>query len=81
MLIMIVIYVTSVYGTYKFCQTSYSKNGQWSSINPDLLDLFMTLMPVINTILSFMYLLGFCYEKGHIKRKEIDLSKFYKVIK
>jgi len=81
MLIIIMIYIISVYGSYKFSQASYSKNGQWYSINPDLLDLFMTIIPIFNTVFSVMYLLGFCYEIGYTKRKEIDLSKFYKVIK
>jgi hypothetical protein len=77
MLILIIIYIVSVYGSYKFIQIAHSKGGIWEVLNPNLLDIFMTIMPFFNTGFSIMYLLGYCYEIGHIKRKKLDLSRFY----
>jgi hypothetical protein len=85
---LIIIYIISIYGSYKFIQIAHSKNGTWDGLNPNILDLFMTFIPIFNIIFSIMYLFGLCYEEGHIKRKrinlsrfKIDLSKFYKVSK
>jgi hypothetical protein len=81
-IVLLIIYAVSVYGSYKYMQIAHSKNGIWGRLEPDFSCLFMTVMPIFNSVFSILYLFGDCYRyKPNAERKSVDLSKFYKVSK
>ena len=58
-IILITIYLLSIYGAYKFVQLSYhNKKGRWNNILPDIIDIIVTFFPFVNSALSIMLLLG-----------------------
>ena len=58
-IILITIYLLSVYGAYKFVQLSYyHEKGIWNNIKPNNTDLITTFLPFVNSMLSIMFLLG-----------------------
>ena len=58
-IILIIIYLLSVYGAYKFVQHShYHEKGMWNNIKPHNIDLVVTFLPFINSILGIMFLIG-----------------------
>lgn len=52
LIILISIYIVSFIGAYKYIQLAHSKNGNWSCLNPDIGDYFVTFCPVCNTIVA-----------------------------
>jgi hypothetical protein len=75
-IILIIIYLLSVYGAYKFVQHShYHEKGIWNNIKPHNIDLVVTFAPFANSILGIMFLMGEwkrdCY-------KEINFFKMKK---
>lgn len=83
-IILIIIYVASFYGAYKFVQLAhYHKEGKWTNTKPSNIDLFVTCFPGFNSVLSVLFLLGDwkkdCYkETNFFKMKKINGSKFNK---
>ena len=47
-------YIFSCYAMYKFIKIAYSKEGRWSNIKPDGLDLFFCFTPLFNTATAIM---------------------------
>jgi len=58
-LIIILIYLLTVLGAYKFIQyTHYHKNGIWSRVTPSTADLIMIWMPFYSPIFAILFILG-----------------------
>lgn len=58
-IILITIYLLSVFGAYKFVQFSYyHKKGRWNNVSPNNSDLIITFFPFANIALSIMFLIG-----------------------
>ena len=47
---LIAIYLVSVIASWKHTHIAHSKGGRWDSLEPSFFDVFMTFMPVINTL-------------------------------
>ena len=55
----LLIYTVSAYGSYKYIQKShYHEDGQWNIIEPNNGDIFVMLIPFVNSWLSIDYMLG-----------------------
>lgn len=55
LLIFLLIYVASVYGSYRLTQLIYyHPKGRWRSSEPEGVDVFITFMPIMNTIWVFL---------------------------
>jgi|GEM_PF-3078909 len=76
-LILLGLYIFNTICAYKFTKAIYSNGGRWDSLTPDLGDLFLTFMPLVNCISAMDYLLGNCYPN---KEKHI-LNKFFRIHK
>ena len=59
LIIVLVIYLLSVRGSYLFIQKAhYDPMGRWQSVNPTLSDLILILIPIYNTFSAIDYLIG-----------------------
>jgi hypothetical protein len=55
----VLVYIASIYGCYKYIQKShYHEDGQYNIIEPDSVDIFMMLFPLVNSWFSIEYMLG-----------------------
>jgi len=58
-IILITIYLLSVYGAYKFVQLSYHhEKGRWNNIKPNNTDIIVTFFPFVNSAVGIMFLIG-----------------------
>ena len=55
MIIFLTVYLISAFVTWKSFSTLYSKGGYWDDSEPSMMDLFFTLIPVINTIVAVIF--------------------------
>lgn len=76
-IISVLVYVLSVFGSYKYIQVSYSQGGQWSNIHPDLGDVFVTFCPFVNSVIA----LGWIDGRPERNKRKRNLNGFYKVKK
>lgn len=53
-IIAVAIYLMSFYTFYRGYKITYSKNGRWSNLKPTNVDMFLTLIPLVNTVGSIM---------------------------
>lgn len=58
-IILLLVYVLSIFFTYLHIHTAHSKNGRWYTIEPDFFDLFITIMPIFNTMSTIILWLNF----------------------
>ncbi len=77
LLIVLAIYFLSIWGSYTFVQKAFSKNGRWSMIHTDRMDLFVMFCPGVNTICAIDFLRGGWKEPSEKK----NFDKFFKVEK
>jgi len=84
-IILILIYLVSIFGNYKWVQKAYSKNGIFENnishgYNITFSNIFETFCPVYNTV-SFIIDWLFRYPiKKKIKiKKDIDYNKFFRI--
>lgn len=75
-LIVILIYIISAICVWKSIQILHSKGGVWEHIKPDILDFLITVIPVINTAISIIFLISIISNLPHF-----DFSKFFKIKK
>ena len=74
-LIGVIVYLISVYCTWKWYNIAYSKGGEWDFVEPDGIALIFMFIPLLNTFHIFMWLFD-PPRKGMIK---FSLYKFFKV--
>ena len=82
LIIILLIYLISIVGAYFFFKKAHSKypvEGRWSNLNPDINCFIIIIFPFANTILGFMFILG--YWKKDRKKFDPNLSKFFGVKK
>jgi hypothetical protein len=53
-IVAIIVYLLSTYKVYKFIQIAHSIGGRWHGLNTGLYDLFMTVMPGLNTMFAII---------------------------
>jgi len=53
--IAIVIYLTSALSLWNYFRIVHGRDGAWSHSTPDTADVFVTLIPVVNTAFSFLF--------------------------
>jgi hypothetical protein len=70
----ILIYLISFYGVWKFSQKFFSIGGRWEGSSPQIIDLFVTFFPIINTIVFITMIIINCENKN-------ILLKFYRIKK
>lgn len=77
--IILVGYVLPAYLTYRYIRLLYSKDGRLSGIEPSMIDMVVTLTPVINILVLVMWIT--LYPKERTEKPKIDYMKFFKVKK
>jgi hypothetical protein len=74
-IIILAVYILSAYAFYKFTQIAhFHENGRFNNIEPEFDDLFLTFMPVANTILAIVCWIDSPYRKSESNR----ISNFFK---
>jgi len=74
--VLILAYVFSVYGAYKFFQASYSAGGQWSHIHATIEDLIFVVLPIFNFVFTCIWAFGGAKSDGGL-----NLNRLFKVKK
>ena len=75
-IILILIYIASLSGAYKFIQQNHSKHGKWNLCHIGIFDICVTILPIINTY----FCISECISRLP-KLSEGALDKFYKIQK
>lgn len=75
-IIFLLIYCLSTYGTYKYIQTSHSKNGEFAILDTEFSDVFFTFAPFINIAPAIAYYFKICS-----KEEKRNYNKFFKIEK
>jgi len=70
-ILIVLVYLISTFGMYKYFQKLYSKNGIYEGIEPHGMDLFLTFCPVYNTILNFLWIASYPVK--------LDYKKFFRI--
>jgi len=55
-IILLFIYILSVWKVFCWTRKAYNKNGRWSWSSPNGSDIVMLFCPIINSIISIFYL-------------------------
>lgn len=75
-LILVAVYLLSSYGAYKFIQLAhYSEIGRWKILEPGLMDIAVSIVPVTNSILAIGYLFGTWKDDAHLKTNFFKIKK------
>jgi hypothetical protein len=77
--IMITIYIISLLYCRYWLKIAYSKEGRWYNLNPSLVDLFIVLMPVYNTVGAIIFLFSNKYKNQD--QKTIHTNWFFGIKK
>jgi hypothetical protein len=72
----IVIYLLSTFGMWKYVNLLYSKKGKWCRDEPDFVDIFLTVVPVVNTASLFNW---FTFYPLVEEKKPFNYNKFFKI--
>lgn len=72
LIILIVVYLLSVVGSYKFFQESFSKGGRWGNLDTGITEIAITFCPGLNTAFALMYT---------FERISINANGFFKIQK
>lgn len=77
LIIILVVYLVSVYFTWRYIHIAYSKGGVWDNFDStNYVDLFLTFCPFINTIVIIVSV--FDPPKSRSKNRK-SYNKFFKV--
>ena len=79
--ILITIYILSFFRMYFWNKNAFSKDGVFDYSHPKFIDFIVTIIPLINTICSFI-VLDYSLtgkKKVLIKSDSLDFSKFFNV--
>lgn len=70
----IVVYLLSAYGMWKYFHLAYSDKGRWSNLDADPQAIFITILPLLNTLAMIVFWLS-----GHPieDRKYFNYNKFF----
>lgn len=82
MTISIVVYVISAAYVYYCNRVAHSKGGVWQSVRPTWIDVMFTLVPILNTLCSvvFIAMYGSPKEKDRTDRRQSNFaSDFFKI--
>jgi hypothetical protein len=81
----ILVYVMSAYGFWNYVRLSHSKDGIFSAIEPDTVDIVLVFTPILNLIFCYLYLMDPPVKrefKKPIKKKSSKrLNKFFNIKK
>ena len=72
-------YLLSVIITWNFIRIAHSKGGIYSYSKPDLMDVLITFMPILNTFIGVVYWL--CFPPNAKYKIDFRLNKFFNVKK
>jgi hypothetical protein len=78
LLLVLIVYVVSCYGSYKYIQIAHSKDGRWSNLSTDAEDVIFVFLPIVNTLNTVGYLFGECYRNND---KKANFNEFFKVFR
>jgi len=74
-LILLTIYLLSVYINYKWMQKAYfHKNGKWKNTIPTQVDIYLVFCPILNTFIAIENLLV----NSPYSNKKINKTNFFK---
>jgi hypothetical protein len=59
MIVLIIIYLVSVIGTYISIRRSHRPGGEFENINPTKMDVVCVLLPVVNTMVCLIGMIGY----------------------
>lgn len=74
---LLAVYFLSAFLMWRYVHLAYSYGGRFYRLEPDIVDLIFTLMPLVNTASCFIFWLNNYPIKG--KRRIIDLNKFFNI--
>ena len=76
LIILLAIYALSAFGMWNYFRLAYGKNGRWKYQSAESHDVFMTLLPLLNSFINLMWLVN------HPTGKQfINLDKFFNIKK
>lgn len=75
--IFLVIYLVSVYAAWNYIRIAHSENGRWSNLDLDFDDVIVTVLPGLNTVVSFFWILA----PPYTNKQKRDFNKFFNVKK
>ena len=84
MIAFLTIYLISTVGVWINIRIVYSKGGAWSCINPTIVDLAWTILPLFNSIACIGLTLEnirHCIEKQDFNNSSKILNKFFNIKK
>jgi hypothetical protein len=82
LLVLVVIYITSVYSSYKWFQKVFTKSddpykdGRWSNLDVDFGAILFTFIPIANTIVAIITL----FESPYRNSKKSNMGSRYNSI-
>jgi hypothetical protein len=81
--ILITIYILSFLRMYSWVKNAFNKNGVFSYSNPKFIDFIVTVVPIVNTLVSFLVIQHSWTGKKYnsFESKSLDFSKFFNVKK
>ena len=71
LIILLIIYILSIFGTFRWIRVSHSKGGTHEELDADVQDIFIIFIPVVNTVLSLT----------KAKKRTININNFFKIKK
>jgi hypothetical protein len=77
-IVLIFIYIISVFGCYSFFGIAFSKEGRWSNLHPGVGEIIITFLPVVNTFFAVVAWNDSPY-KVKVKNSDIDTSTFFNI--
>jgi hypothetical protein len=73
------LYILSFVKVYKHMRISYSKVGQWASLEPNLLDVLFTVCPGLNSIIALDCLFTSPYDSKHVDITQRSYRSFFRI--
>jgi uncharacterized membrane protein YhdT len=79
LLLVLFFYVLSIYGSVRFLRRAYyHKKGMWYNKVPSNFDLFILIIPIVNTVLGVNFILGYWKDIEYRNDKELLIEKIIK---
>jgi hypothetical protein len=73
--ILLAVYILSALLMWRYTHLAFSKNGIFYGVYPGVIDVILTILPIINTWACFVCWIGYYPTKN----KEINSSKFFNI--
>jgi len=79
-LIILIVYISSVLQMRNYIRKAHSKGGRWSNIDPDGRDLFFVFAPVLNTLTAITTLFS-AASRSDVESRQRNVNKFFDIKK